>query len=55
APEEVLGKKIVVLTNLEPRKMMGLESQGMLLAAWAEKEVVLLTVDKEIKEGAKVG
>lgn len=55
APEEVLGKKIVVLTNLEPRKMMGLESQGMLLAAWEEKEVVLLTVDREIKEGAKVG
>jgi len=55
SPEEVAGKKIVVLTNLEPRKMVGLESQGMLLAAWEEKEVVLLTVDKEIKEGAKVG
>jgi len=55
APEEVVGKKIVVLTNLEPRKMMGLESQGMLLAAWEDNEVVLLTVDKEIKEGVKVG
>ncbi len=55
APEEVLGKRIVVLTNLEPKKMMGLESQGMLLAAWEDKEVVLLTVEKEIKEGAKVG
>jgi len=54
-PEEVVGKKIVVLTNLEPRKMMGLESQGMLLAAWEDNEVVLLTVDKEIKEGVKVG
>ena len=55
APEEVAGKKIVVLVNLEPKKMMGLESQGMLLAAWEEGNVVLLTVDKDIKEGANVG
>jgi len=55
APEEVAGKRIVVLTNLEPRKIVGLESQGMLLAAWEGSEVVLLTTDKEIKEGAKVG
>ncbi len=55
APEEVLGKRIIVLTNLEPKKMMGLESQGMLLAAWEGSEVVLLTVDREIEEGAKVG
>lgn len=55
APEEVVGKRIIVLTNLEPKKMMGLESQGMLLAAWDENSVVLLTADREIKEGAKVG
>ncbi|MEW5996890.1 MAG: methionine--tRNA ligase subunit beta [Candidatus Micrarchaeota archaeon] len=55
APEEVVGKKIVVLANLEPKKMMGLESQGMLLAAWDDKGVVLLTVDRDVGEGAKVG
>lgn len=54
-PSDVLGKRIIVLANLEPKKMMGLESQGMLLAAWEGNEVVLLTVDREINEGAKVG
>lgn len=55
APGEMVGKKIVVLTNLEPKRVMGLESQGMLLAAWEGSEIALLTVDKEMKEGAKVG
>ncbi len=51
--EEMVGKKIVVLTNLEPKKIRGLESQGMLLAADAS-EVSLLTVDKDVPSGTKI-
>lgn len=54
-PEEVVGKSIVVLANLEPKMIKGLESQGMLLAAWDERNVVLVTLDKKIKEGSKIG
>jgi len=53
-PEELIGKQIVVLVNLEPRKIKGIESQGMLLAAEEGKDVVLVSTDKEIKAGAKV-
>ncbi|MDD2655099.1 MAG: methionine--tRNA ligase subunit beta [Candidatus ainarchaeum sp.] len=55
APDEVVGKQIVVLANLEARKIKGLESQGMLLAAWDEGNVVLLTLDREMKEGSRIG
>ena len=56
APEALLGRQIVMVTNLAPRKMRGLESQGMLLAAVAggeEKEdVVVLTPEKEVPPGS---
>ncbi len=52
--KELLGKKIVVLTNLEPRKLRGITSQGMLLAAVKDGNVSVLTVDKDIDLGAKV-
>ena len=45
---------MIILTNLEPRKIFGIESQGMLLAAVEEESVALLKPDKEIKSGAKV-
>jgi len=45
SPEEINGKNIVVLTNLAPRKIRGVESQGMLLAAEAGGRVSLLTAD----------
>ena len=51
--EQLVGKRIVVLANLEPRKIRGVESQGMLLAA-DSPEVSLLTVDKEVPAGTKV-
>lgn len=52
-PEELIGKKIVVITNLEPKIIRGIESRGMLLAAEDEnKNISLLTVDRDIKEGA---
>lgn len=53
-PEELIGKKIVVFTNLEPKMLRGIESQGMLLAAEKNGKVVLLTIDKDIENGAKV-
>ncbi len=54
APEELIGKTIVVVANLKPAKLMGIESQGMVLAA-GEKEVLsLLTVQEEVQTGSKV-
>ena len=56
SPEELVGKKIIVIANLEPAKLRGVESQGMLLAASTEdkSEVVVLTVDKDVPNGAKI-
>ena len=53
---ELMGKKIIVLTNLESRTLRGVESRGMLLAASSldEKKVVLLTVDSDIGVGSRV-
>lgn len=51
--EELIGKKIVVLTNLEPKKLKGVESKGMLLAA-VGKEVVLITPEKDVEAGTKI-
>ena len=57
-PQSLLGKNIVVVTNLEPRKMRGLESNAMLLAATYEAEgrqnVVCLTTDGDVPPGAAV-
>ena len=53
-PEDLIGKQIVVVANLEPAKLRGLESQGMLLAASDEGRVVILTPDKVVQPGAKV-
>ncbi|MGA2130561.1 MAG: methionine--tRNA ligase subunit beta [Candidatus Pacearchaeota archaeon] len=56
AKEELKGKSIIVFTNLEPRKIKGIESQGMVLAAVSgdEKDVFLLQPEKKIEEGSKV-
>ncbi|WP_457638736.1 methionine--tRNA ligase [Persephonella sp.] len=53
-PEELIGKKIVVFTNLKPRKIFGIESKGMVLAAKDENGLRLLTVDGDISNGAYV-
>ena len=54
-PAALIGKEIVVVANLEPRMMMGLESQGMLLAASGEDgSPVLIVPEKEIEPGAKI-
>ncbi|MGB9809496.1 MAG: methionine--tRNA ligase, partial [Caldanaerobacter sp.] len=54
SPEELIGKKIIIVYNLQPKKLMGLESQGMLLAATNEGKMALLTVDKDIESGSKI-
>ena len=55
-PEDLVGRKVVVVVNLAPRKMRGLESNGMLLAAsaGADGKPVLCTFAEEIPPGAKV-
>lgn len=53
-PEELIGRQIVVVANLETAKLRGLESQGMLLAASDEDRVIILTPDKAVQAGAKV-
>ncbi|MHC4563585.1 MAG: methionine--tRNA ligase subunit beta [Planctomycetota bacterium] len=56
SPEALLGKQIVVVANLQPRKVRGIESKGMLLAASAgEKEdVVVLALDRPVPPGSSV-
>ncbi|ODN30279.1 methionine--tRNA ligase [Fervidobacterium thailandense] len=53
-PEELVGKLIIVVANLKPAKLMGIESQGMLLAAKSGEKLILLTVSSEIDPGAKI-
>jgi len=54
APEELVGRQVVVVANLETAKLRGVESQGMLLAASDGERIVILTPEKEIHPGAKV-
>ncbi|HDZ76558.1 MAG TPA: hypothetical protein ENH41_00535 [Candidatus Omnitrophica bacterium] len=51
-PEELLGKQVVVLNNLEPRTVRGVESQGMLLVASDDEGLSMLTTDKPRKLGS---
>lgn len=54
--DELKNKKIILFVNLMPRKLKGIESQGMILAAVSEDEskVILLSPEKDIEIGAKV-
>ncbi|MGI6486365.1 MAG: methionine--tRNA ligase [Tepidanaerobacteraceae bacterium] len=53
-PEKLVGKNIIVVANLKPAKLRGVESQGMLLAASDNEKLALVTVDCEIVSGARV-
>ena len=53
-PEELLGKSVVIVANLKPRKLMGIQSEGMILAARQDEELVLVTVDRPISPGSFV-
>jgi methionyl-tRNA synthetase (EC 6.1.1.10) len=52
--EELVGKKIVVVNNLAPAVLRGVESEGMLLAARDGDNVVLLTTEKDVGPGSRV-
>ncbi len=54
--EDLKNKKIILFVNLAPRKLKGIESQGMILAAVTkdEKSVVLLSPEKDIEIGSKI-
>jgi methionyl-tRNA synthetase len=56
AKEELPGKKVLVLTNLEPKKIRGIESHGMILCAHPEdrSKIICTTVEKDIETGAKI-
>jgi tRNA-binding protein len=65
-PEDLIGRQVVIVANLEPRKIRGEISQGMILAASdmrngmtddsseAERDVIILTVDRPVKSGSPV-
>ena len=53
-PEEMVGKSIVIVANLKPTKLMGVESRGMLLATDTEEGLTLIGYDRTPKTGAKV-
>ncbi len=53
-PEELIGKNVILVANLKPAKLMGIESQGMLLAASEGDKVTLLTTLEDIKSGSIV-
>ena len=56
-PEEMVGKKVVLLANLAPRKIRGVESRGMLLCAANadDSKLSLLTVDSDMEDGCEIG
>ncbi len=55
-PEEMVGKQVIVVTNLKPAKLRGIESQGMILCAEDENgELALITPSKSVKAGSEVG
>lgn len=55
SPEEMVGKKVVVVTNLKPAKLAGIESQGMILCAEdAEGNLALMTAEKDMPHGAEI-
>ena len=54
-PEEMVGKKVVVITNLEPANLAGVLSEGMLLCAEDEDgKLALLTADKDLPAGSMI-
>jgi methionyl-tRNA synthetase len=54
APEDLLGRRIVIVANLKPAKLMGVESQGMVLAAGDTEVKELLTLTSDVEPGTTV-
>ena len=53
-PEDLIGKTVIVVANLEPKKMAGVESNAMLLAADIDDKPFWLTVDDDVPEGTTI-
>jgi len=53
-PDDLIGKTVIVVANLEPKKMAGVESNAMLLAADINNKPFWLTVDSEVPSGTKI-
>lgn len=53
-PEELVGKRVVIVANLKPAKLRGIVSQGMVLAAVDDESLSLVTTERAIKDGAQV-
>lgn len=53
-PEDLLGKKFMFIANLEPRKMMGTDSQGMIMAADDGERPIIIPVDQNLQNGTIV-
>ena len=54
ALKDLKGKQIPILANLEPKELMGIQSQGMILAVDVEGEPILLHPDKKVVNGSKI-
>jgi methionyl-tRNA synthetase len=56
APADLVGKKVVVVANLEPAKLMGIQSQGMVLAGSTADDgaLAVLVLDRDLPPGARV-
>lgn len=52
--EQLLNKLVIIVVNLQPRTIRGIESQGMLLAGLDDKTLGILTVDRELKPGTRI-
>jgi methionyl-tRNA synthetase len=53
-PETLVGKQVIIVANLKPAKLMGIESQGMLLAAVDGDQCTIASVDKPARPGARI-
>jgi len=53
-PASLVGRKVVVVANLEPATLMGVESNGMVLAASEGNDLALIVLDRDLPSGAKV-
>ena len=54
SPEDLVGKQVIVVANLKPVKLMGVLSQGMLLAATEDKSITIATLDAKVKPGTSL-
>lgn len=54
SPESLIGKSVILVANLKPAKLRGVESQGMILAASNDTGLVIATLDGEISSGSRV-